>query len=132
MRFGFVLMATLLAAAPVAAQSRAAESAAVAFPAGERGALARQWFDTYNSGDVAGYRKFMEANAESGGTPIDARVERYGQMQQNLGKLTLLGATETPDGIELKVRTGHGEEGTVTVMISGAAPFRFQAVRVEI
>lgn len=133
MKFGFVLTATVLAAsAPAAAQSRTSDSAAVAFPSGERAALARRWLDTYNGGDVAAYRKFMEANAESGGTPIDARVERYGEMQQNLGKLTILGATETPDGIELKVRTGHGDEGTVTVMISRAAPFKFQAVRVEI
>ena len=136
MRISFLLAAalTLAALAPTArAQSKPADTAAqVAFPASERGKLARQWLDIYNGGDVAAYRTFMEINAEIGGTPVDARVERYGDMQGNLGRLTVLGAKETADGIELKVRTAHGEEGTVTVMISSAAPFKFQAVRVEI
>lgn len=131
MKLGFLMAASLVvAAAPTArAQSKPAE---VAFPATDRGRLARQWLDAYNGGDQAAYRKYMEANAESGGTPIDARVERFGQMRENLGNLTVLEATETTEGIELKVKTAKGEEGTVTVMISGIAPYKFQAVRVEI
>ena len=131
MKFGFLMAASLImTAAPAAhAQSKPAD---VAFPATDRGRLARQWLDAYNGGDVAAYRKYMEANAESGGTPIDARVERYSQMRENLGNLTVLEAKETTDGIELKVKTAKGEEGTVTVMIGATAPYKFQAVRVEI
>ena len=136
MRIGFPLAAWLiLAAAPaVRAQSKPADAIAaqVTFPAGERGRLAHQWFDAYNGGAEAAYRKFMETNAETGDTPIDARVERFGQMRHNLGNLTLLDAKETADGIELKVRTAKGDEGTVTVMIGATPPFKFQAVRVAI
>ena len=134
MRIGFLLAGCLsLAATVVRAQSKPADTTAqAAFPTSERGKLARQWLDVYNGGDVAAYRKFMEVNAETGGTPIEARVERYGDMQGNLGRLPVLAAKETADGIELKVRTAHDEEGTVTVMISSAAPFKFKAVRVEI
>ena len=131
MKIGFLVAASLLVAvAPSArAQSKAGE---VAFPATDRGRLARQWLDAYNGGDVAAYRKYMEANAESGDTPIDARVERFGQMRENLGNLTILEAKESTEGIELKVKTAKGEAGTVTVMISATAPFKFQALRVEI
>ena len=73
----------------------------MAFPATDRGRLARQWLDAYNGGNQAGYRKFMETNAETGGTPIDARVERFGQMRESLGNLTVLEAKETPEGIEI-------------------------------
>ena len=131
MKLGFLMAASLVVtAAPAArAQSKPADAA---FPATDRGRLARQWLDAYNGGDAAAYRKYMEANAESGGTPIDARVERYGQMRENLGNLTVVEAKETTDGIELRVKTAKGEEGTVTVMIGATAPFKFQAVRVEI
>ncbi len=129
-----LLAASLMLAVPAAsAQSKPAEAnAPVAFPATDRGRLARQWLDAYNGGDESAYRKFMETNAETGDTPIDARVERFGQMRQNLGDLTVLEAKETADGIELKVRTAHGDQGTVTVMIGTQPPLRFQAVRVEI
>lgn len=132
MRNGLLIAASLLIIAPAARAQSQPAAAPVAFPATERGTLARQWLETYNAGDVAAYRKFMEVNAETGSTPVDARVERYGQMQTNLGTLTVLAASETPEGIELKVRTAKGEEGSVTIMISPAAPFKFQAVRVEI
>ena len=124
MKIGF-----LVAVAPAAcAQSKPGE---VAFPATDRGRLARQWLDAYNGGDVAAYRKYMEANTESGDTPIDARVERYGQMRE-IGNLTVLEAKESTEGIDLRVKTAKGEAGTVTVMISATAPFKFQALRVEI
>lgn len=134
MRVGFLLATSMILAAPAAqAQSKPADPAApVAFPATDRGRLAHQWLDAYNGADEAAYRKFMEMNAETGDTPIDARVERFGQMRQNLGNLTVLSAKETPEGVELKVRTAKGEEGTVTVMIGTTAPFKFQAVRIEI
>ena len=132
MRLGFLIALSLVLTAPAARAQAKPGNAQVAFPTGDRGKLARQWLDAYNGGDVAAYRQFMEANAETGGTPVDARVERYGQMQQNLGKLTVLEAKETSEGIELKVRTAHDEAGTVTVIISAAAPFKFQAVKVEI
>ncbi len=131
MRIALLVAASFITViAPVArAQSKPAE---VAFPATDRGRLARQWLDAYNGGDAAAYRKYMETNAESGRTPIDARIERFGQMRENLGNLTVLEANETTEGIELKVKTAKGDEGKVTVMIGAQAPFKFQAVRVEI
>lgn len=133
MKFALIVAATvLLAATPLAAQDRPGEAAPVTFPEGPRGALARQWVEIYNGFSVPEYRKFMEAHAEDGDTPISARVARYGDMQGNLGKLTVLEARETEEGIELRVRTAHCDTGIITVMISPKAPYKFQAVRVEI
>lgn len=126
--------AVLFAIPALRAQAQATDKATHStIPDSERAQLARRWFKAYNGGAERAYRKFMETYADTDGdTPVAARVERFGQMRKNLGDLTLLGAKETPEGIELKVRTEKGAEGTVTVMITSKAPFRFQAVRVEI
>ena len=133
MRITLALAASmLLAATPALAQDRPGESPPVTFPEGPRGALARQWVEVYNGFSIPNYRKFMETYAEDGNTPISARLTRYGDMQGNLGKLTVLEAKETDEGIELRVRTDHCDTGIITVMISPKAPYKFQAVRVEI
>ena len=88
MRIGLLIAASLTILAPAARAQSQPAAAAVAFPATERGTLARQWLETYNAGDVAAYRKFMETNAETGGTPVDARGDRtQGPHRQRRGRL---------------------------------------------
>jgi len=92
------------------------------------------YFDAYNSRDTAAMRAFFAEHAEAGpdAPPMEARLDRYRQMLENLGRLTVESVAETSDGIEVRARSANGDLVTLSFQIDAAAPYRLRGLRVQV
>ena len=63
---------------------------------------------------------------------LTLRVDRYRQMRENLGRLTVESASETPDGLEVRARAANGDLVTLAFLIEPAAPYRMRGMRVQV
>jgi CubicO group peptidase (beta-lactamase class C family) len=92
------------------------------------------YLEAYNSGDTAAMRSFFTERAVAGPeTPsLEARLDRYRQMRENLGRLTVENVTETSDGIEVRARSANGDLVTLAFAIEPAAPYRMRGMRVQV
>lgn len=92
------------------------------------------YLEAYNSGDTIAMRTFFTERAVAGTEtpPMATRLDRYRQMRENLGRLTVKSVTETSDGIEVRARSVNGDLVTLGFLIEATAPFRMRGVRVEV
>ena len=90
------------------------------------------YLEAYNSGDTTAMRSFFMERAVAGPEtpPMSTRLDRFRQMRENLGRLTVESVTETSDGIEVRARSAHGDLVTLGFLIEAAAPYRMRGVRV--
>lgn len=88
---------------------------------------------TLNSGDMAALRAFVadQFASKAGGPVVSERVERFSQMHENLGVLTMHSAEVFADG-PLEVRVTSAVQGTLLLRIAmeGAAPYRIESIQV--
>ena len=92
------------------------------------------YLEAYNSGDTTAMRAFFTERAQAGPEtpPMEALLDRYRQMRENLGRLTVENVTETPEGLEVRARSANGDLVTLTFLIEASAPFRMRGMRVEV
>jgi len=92
------------------------------------------YLEAYNSGDTTAMRHFFTERAVAGpeAPPLATRLDRYRQMRENLGNLTVESATETPEGIEVRARSANGDLVTLAFLLEPAAPYRMRGMRVEV
>jgi CubicO group peptidase (beta-lactamase class C family) len=92
------------------------------------------YVEAYNSGDTAVMRRFFEdrAAAGPGAPPLAARLDRYRQMFETLGRMTVEAVAETADGLVVRARAANGDPVTLTFLLEREAPFRLRGVRVEV
>ncbi len=111
-----------------------ASAAPVTMPDTGPGRTVAAWFAAYGSGDDGVMRKFYAEHAESGpdAPSIEKRLENFHRMRGNLGELTPIALRESPEGIEVTVRTGKGERADLTFVIEPATPFRLKGIRVMV
>jgi CubicO group peptidase (beta-lactamase class C family) len=94
------------------------------------------YLDAYNSGDTVLMRRFFAEHSISGpdAPPLALPLQRYREMRANLGRLTLRGVRQSPDGMSLavSVTTENGDPATLTFLVEEDAPYRMRGVRVEV
>ena len=92
------------------------------------------YLEAYNSGDATAMRTFFTERTVVGPeTPsIEARLDRFRQMRENLGHLTVESVTETSEGIDVQVRSANGDLVTLGFLIEPTAPFRMRGLRVQV
>lgn len=92
------------------------------------------YFEAYNSGDTTAMRRFfvVHADARPDAPPMAARLDRYRQMFESLGRMTVENVVVTSDGIEVRARAANGDLVTLSFTIEAAAPFRVGGVRVRV
>ena len=92
------------------------------------------YFEAYNSGDTAAMRRFFDEHAltGSGAPPMATRLDRFRQMFEHLGRITVENVAETADGLEVHARASNGDPVTLTFLLEGEAPFRLRGLRVEV
>jgi CubicO group peptidase (beta-lactamase class C family) len=92
------------------------------------------WLAAYATGDDEVMRRFYSEHAESGpdAPPAEKRLQAFHRMRGNLGELTPVAVRETPEGLELTVRTAKGERADLTFLLEAAAPFRLKGIRVMV
>jgi hypothetical protein len=94
------------------------------------------YLEAFNSGDTAVMRRFFAERSVSGpdSPPLNVRLERYQAMRANLGRLTLRGFRQSPegDGLAVSVTTESGDPATLTFSVQADVPFRLRSVRVEV
>ena len=92
------------------------------------------YLEAYNSGDTTAMRRFFTERAVAGPEtpPLETRLDRYRQMRENLGRLTVESASETPDGLEVRARAANGDLVTLAFLIEPAAPYRMRGMRVQV
>jgi len=105
-----------------------------AFPETGPGRTVAEYFAAYNTGDTTAVRRFFTEHADSGpdAPSMAARLDRYRQMFENLGRMTAENVITTPDGIEVRARAANGDLVTLTFIIKAAAPFRLGSLRVRV
>jgi CubicO group peptidase (beta-lactamase class C family) len=104
------------------------------FPDTGPGRTVAAYFQAYNTGDTAAMRRFFADHSDTGpgAAPLATRMDRFRQMSENLGRLTVESVAETPDGIVVRSHAANGDPVTMTFQVEGTAPFRLQGVRVEV
>jgi CubicO group peptidase (beta-lactamase class C family) len=112
----------------------AAGQAHPGFPETGPGRTAGAYLEAYNSGDTTAMRLFFAEHAAPGpdAPPMEARLDRYRQMLENLGRLTIENVAETQDGIEVRARSANGDLVMLGFQIEAAAPFRLRGLRVQV
>lgn len=92
------------------------------------------YLEAYNSGDTTAMRTFFTERAVAGPEtpPMEARLDRFRQMRENLGRLTVESVTETSDGIDVRARSANGDLVTLGFLIEPTAPFRMRGMRVQV
>jgi CubicO group peptidase (beta-lactamase class C family) len=94
------------------------------------------YLEAFNSGDTATMRRFFTERALSGpdSPPIDVRLERYRMMWSDVGRLTVRGVQQAPDGEGLIVVAARedGETLTLTFNVEPEPPHRLRWIRIEI
>jgi CubicO group peptidase (beta-lactamase class C family) len=93
------------------------------------------YLDAYATADTAVMRRFFldYGDASADAPPIDVRVERFQQMRANLGRLTVRGARQAPNGEGLVVVavSEFGTPVTMTFVVTPEPPHRLRGIRVE-
>lgn len=104
------------------------------FPESGPGRTVAAWFAAYASGDEAVMRRFFEAHAASGPQepPVERRLENFRRMRGTLGELTPVAVDETPEGVEVTVRTEKGERARFGFDVEPQAPYRLRGIRIEV
>jgi CubicO group peptidase (beta-lactamase class C family) len=104
------------------------------FPDTGPGRTVAAYFQAYGTGDTAAMRRFFTEHSDTGpgAPPVAARLERFRQMTENLGRLTVESVVETPDGLVVRARAANGDLVTMTFQVEGTTPFRLRSVRVEV
>ncbi len=81
-------------------------------------------------------RRFFAEHSISGpdAPPLALPLQRYRETRTNLGRLTLRGVRQSPDGMGLavSVTTENGDPATLTFLVEADAPYRMRGVRVEV
>ena len=92
------------------------------------------YLDAYNSGDTTAMRAFFTEHAEAGpdSPPLEARLDRYRQMRENLGRLTVESVAETSEGITVRARSATGDLVEIDFQVEPQAPFRLRGMRVQV
>ncbi len=92
------------------------------------------YLEAFNTGDTAVMRRFFTDHGDTGpgAPPVATRLERYQQMYGNLGRLTVRGVTESPDGLIVTAESGTGETVSLTFLIDPNAPYQLRGLRVEV
>lgn len=92
--------------------------------------------EAYNSGDTAVMRRFVGEHMEPGpdAPPMETRLQRYRQMRDDLGRLTLRGVREAPngEGMVLLATSESGEPLTLTLGVAPTPPHRLRGIQVEV
>jgi CubicO group peptidase (beta-lactamase class C family) len=104
------------------------------FPETGPGRTAAAYLQAYNTGDTAAMRGFFASHADAGpdAPPLAVRMDRFRQMSENLGRLTVESVAENSEGIVVRARAANGDLVTLTFLIEGTAPFSLRGVRVEV
>ena len=94
------------------------------------------YLEAFNTGDTATMRRFFTERALSGpdSPPLDVRLQRYQMMWSDVGRLTVRGVRQVPDGAGLIVVAArdNGETLTLTFNVEPEPPHRLRSIRVEI
>ena len=92
------------------------------------------YLDAYNSGDTTAMRAFFTEHTAQGpdAPPLEARLDRYRQMRENLGRLTVESVKESPDGFIVRARSANGDLVELDFTIEAEAPFRLRGMRVQV
>ena len=102
----------------------------VAFPATPKGEFAKRYVDAFNTGESA-MREFL-AGLPAGGPPLEDRIARYRQVQQDLGSIVpTVPPREVPEGIEMLSKNRHGDLLRLAVIISDTPPFALGGLRAQ-
>jgi CubicO group peptidase (beta-lactamase class C family) len=121
----------------IATAPRVTGPLATGLPQNGAGQTIAAYFQAYNTGDSAVMRRFFETHGSQAPTvaPIGTRVQRYLQMWTNLGRLTVRGWRQIPDGQGMiAVEAGSAPGGTVTLtfVIGDGPTYPLLGVRVEV
>ena len=97
-------------------------------------AVARAFIEAFNSGDTLSMRRFWEAHSDPTypHASMAERLARYRTWYAELGKLTVIGAVQTTQGLQVTVRTASGDQGTFGFTVEPVAPYRLRGLRVEV
>jgi len=91
------------------------------------------YLEAWATGDTAVMRRFFTEHGGTGpGVPsMETRLSRYLDMRGRLGRLTILGAREGPDGLIVVARAENGDELQMTFNVDPEPPHRLRGIRVE-
>ena len=118
-------------AAPTPAVTTSSQVAAVAWPETREGELARGWVEAFDAGEPA-MRRFLAENIATAGLEargVEARLETYRSMREQLGSLTLARVQEErPSALDVALTDAEGREHDFTFEIEEAEPRKLKGV----
>ena len=117
--------------APSPAAPTTARQQAVAWPDTREGELARGWVEAFDAGEPA-MRKFLAESLSPSSLAakgVEARIETYRQMREQLGTLRLARVhEERPDALDVALTDAEGREHDFTFEIEAEEPRSLKGV----